>query len=100
MSETAKTKIKPPMVTIKGILKVSSNKNDGVEVLRKAFKKAVSSKGRKRAQIEIKVLGTPQYSIEVTSKDYKTAEKIMADAINTTTDFLKTSGGEVSFKRE
>jgi len=100
LTETAKTKIKPPMVTIKGVLKVSSDKSDGVDVLRKAFKKAVSSKGRKRAQIEIKVLGTPQYSIEVTSKDYKTAEKIMADAINTTTDFLKTSGGEVSFKRE
>lgn len=100
LTETAKTKIKPPQVTIKGILKASSNKSDGVDVLKKAFKKAVSSKGRKRAQIEIKVLGTPQYRIEVTSKDYKTAEKIMADAIETATDLLKTSGGEVSFKRE
>jgi translation initiation factor 2 subunit 1 len=100
LTETAKTKIKPPVVKIKGILKVSSNKSDGVDVLRKAFKKAVSSKGRKRAQIEIKVLGTPQYRIEVTSKDYKTAEKIMADAVKTATDILKTSGGELNFKRE
>lgn len=100
LTETAKTKIKPPVVKIKGVLKVSSNKSDGVDVLRKAFKKAVSSKGRKRAQIEITVLGTPQYRIEVTSKDYKTAEKIMGDAIKTATDFLKTSGGELNFKRE
>ena len=40
LTETAKTKIKPPVVKIKGILKVSSNKSDGVDVLRKAFKKA------------------------------------------------------------
>jgi len=98
--EIAKSKITPPVVKVKGVLKLRSIGSDGVEVLRKAFKKAVSAKKRRNGEVKIYVLGAPRYRVEVTSRDYKTAEKIMADVVEAAISYVKSSGGEGSFERE
>lgn len=100
LTEIAKAKIKVRRVRIRGVLELTSSRPDGVEVLRRAFKKAVSVRKRGGSYIKVYVLGAPRYRIEVSSRSYKTAEAVMERAAKAAIGSVEAAGGGGSFTRE
>ncbi len=93
LEEAIRKRIKPTEVTIKGILKLSSYDENGVEKIKTAVRKA-DVKG-----VEIKYLGGGNYDLIVTAPDYKSAESIIKDASTNAIEHVSDNGfGE--FKRK
>lgn len=99
LTEIARSKIKIPQVKIGGILELTSTKPDGVIILKKTFAKVIKSKRSKGNDIRIYTTGAPRYRIEVTAENYKEAEKILEQAINTALKTIKAEKGEGKFTR-
>ena len=70
--EDITSKMKLPSVELRGILEVSNNQSDGVELIKKTLLEAEKTEG---AKIEITYLGAPKYRLSLISQDFKTAEK-------------------------
>ena len=82
-------KIKPKTVSIHGELAITSYEPDGVNIIKDVLTKS---------ELEIKYLGSGKYSVKVTAKEYKEAEKKLKEGL----DNLKDSFGKkaaVDFKR-
>ena len=90
-----KQKIKPTEIIIGGTLKLSSYAPDGVEVVKTALKDAEKNKS-----ISIKYLGNGQFLLKVTSKDYKSAEKILKEAVDSSIDYIEKHEGQGEFARQ
>ena len=69
------TKIKLPTVEIRGILELTSNKPDGIEIIRKTLLDAI--KESKNEKIQISYIGAPRYRLSIGAQDFKTAEKTL-----------------------
>jgi len=100
LSKMAREKIRVPKVRVRGILSISCRKPNGVERIRKVFKKATSVERPEGTSVKAYVLGAPRYRIEVSAKNYKDAERVLEMAVQTALKRIKTAGGEGSFKRE
>lgn len=100
LAEIAKDKIKVPRVKVRGILELTCTKSDGVEVIKRAFSKAKRIKKSKTSSINIYVVGTPRYRIEVSARDYKIAEEMLNDAVETALKSIEDEGGRGVFRRE
>ena len=68
-------KIKLPSVEIRGILEMTNNKSDGIEIIRKILLDAI--KESQNEKIEILYLGAPKYRLSIIAQDFKTAEKTL-----------------------
>ncbi|MFH1222371.1 MAG: S1 RNA-binding domain-containing protein [Candidatus Micrarchaeota archaeon] len=91
--EVAKKNIKKPVVTIGGTVKLTCHGGHGVALIREAF--ADPSKSMK-----VLYLGAPRYKIMLTSSDYKTGEKKLADWVGKIEEFAKKNSCTFEFKRE
>lgn len=96
--KVARDNITPPHVNIKGILTMTCQGGNGVQMIREALKVAEGTDEEKR--ISIYYLGAPKYRIEIKALDYKTAEGLMERATKAGIDKVEELGGEGSFKRE
>lgn len=94
LEEIVKEKISPKVVTINGTLKVTLYNDDGVIIIKNILTKAMEEGS------EIKYLGSGKYSVTVTSKDYKSAEKILKNTIQVIQEKVEDSKGMLSFKRK
>ncbi len=99
LTAIAKEKIRIPVVKIKGHLKISSIKPDGVLRVREALLKAKEVRIPHGTDIKIFVVSPPKYRIEVKASDYKEANDIMKKATETAIDSISKSGGEGVFER-
>ena len=68
-------KIKLPTVEIRGILEMTNNKSDGIEIIRKILLDAI--KESQNQKIKILYLGAPKYRLSIVAQDFKTAEKTL-----------------------
>ncbi len=84
----AKENIQIPFVKIRGYLKVSSPKSDGIEHIRKALKLGEES-GFEDVTVEITYRGAPNYIITVIAPDYKIAEEEMRKAVDRISSYLQ-----------
>ena len=73
--EDISTKIKLPSVEIRGILELTNNKSNGIEVIRKILLDII--KENNSSKIEISYIGAPKYRVGIIAQDFKTAEKIL-----------------------
>ena len=96
--EDISSKIKLPTVEIRGILELSNNKSDGVEVIRKILLDII--KENRDSKIEISYIGAPKYRLSIIAQDFKTAEKILKPIIEKIEKDTKKQGGEFKFTRE
>ena len=96
--EDISSKIKLPTVEIRGILELSNNKSDGVEVIRKILLNII--KENTDSKIEISYIGAPKYRLSIIAQDFKTAEKILKPIIEKIEKDTKKQGGEYKFTRE
>ena len=92
------SKIKLPTVEIRGIIELSNNKSDGVEVIRKILLDII--KENNDSKIEISYIGAPKYRLKIIAQDFKTAEKILKPIIEKIEKDTKKQGGEFKFTRE
>lgn len=93
----AKEKITIPTVSIKGSIEARSDQPQGIEVIKKALLAAEASGDG--ALVEVKYIGAPRYTITVTAENYKIAEKILENAVQTAKIMIEKSKGDFSYKR-
>jgi translation initiation factor 2 subunit 1 len=95
----AKDHVEPPSVQVTGIIQLCSTKPRGLEDIKKSIsegKKAVAKTGIKA---EITYLGAPRYRIEVSAKDYKSAEDVIKQAADVVVTTMNSLGGSATFLR-
>jgi len=99
VSDLAESKVRIPLMKVKGTMELTCSKPNGVTVLRDAFTKAKKVRKPENADVKIYVTGAPKYRVEVSAKNYKEAEKLLEKVVNTTLATVKASGGVGKFTR-
>ncbi|MBD3313290.1 translation initiation factor IF-2 subunit alpha [Candidatus Woesearchaeota archaeon] len=94
LEELIKTRIKPPEVMIRGLLKLETYDPEGVELIKEILKKAEAE------NITIKYAGAGSYTIAVKAEDYKTAETDLKNATDMIDDFMNKHQGSSEFIRQ
>jgi len=100
LTDIGRMKIRVPKVKIRGTIEVTSTKPDGVMILKKIFTKAKKLKKTEDSTIDIFTYSAPKYRIEVTSKNYKEAEKLLERSTNNILKAIKMDGGKGKFTRK
>lgn len=90
------SKIKLPSVEIRGIMEITSNKSDGVEIIKKTLLDSMKSE----STIDITYLGAPKYRLSVKAEDFKTAEKSLKPIIEEIQKNIEKKNGTFKFTRE
>ena len=90
------SKIKLPSVEIRGIMEITSDKSNGVEIIKKTLLDVI----KKDSTMDITYLGAPKYRISITSEDFKSAEKSLKPIIEEIQTNIEKKKGLFKFKRE
>jgi len=100
-TEIAIENIIPDFVEIRGILTLSINDINGVEVIQNALLEAESlSSTEEEIEVSCFYNGAPEYRIELRAPDFKTAESIWENATQATLKHVTDAGGEATAIRE
>ncbi|MBS3147249.1 S1 RNA-binding domain-containing protein [Candidatus Woesearchaeota archaeon] len=83
LTDAIKARIKPPEVTIGGNLKLTSYSPNGVQEVKDALDLAV------KAGVKVNYLGAGSYHFEIKAEDYKEAERMLKDSIESITKFAE-----------
>ena len=90
------SKIKLPSVEIRGILEITNEKSDGVEIIKKILIDIL----KKDSTIDITYLGAPKYRLSITSDNFKSAEKLLKPIIAEIQTNIEKKKGSFKFTRE
>jgi len=90
------SKIKLPSVEIRGIMEITNNKSDGIEIIKKILTDVL----KKDSSIDITYLGAPKYRLSITSEDFKSAEKSLKPIISEIQTNIEKKKGIFKFTRE
>ncbi len=74
--EIAKIEIKPKFVVQRTVVKIKSYAANGVETVQKILK-SIEALSTDKVKLRVLYLGAPNYYLDVTAPDYKTAEKTL-----------------------
>ena len=96
--EDISSKIKLPSVEIRGILELTNNKSNGIEIIRKILLDVI--KDNADSKIEISYIGAPKYRVSIIAQEFKTAEKIIKPILEKIEKDVKKQNGTFSFTRE
>ena len=91
------SKMKLPSVELRGILEISNNQSNGVELIQKTLGEAENTDS---AKIEITYLGAPKYRLSLVSQDFKSAEKSLKPILEKIEKSVKKQNGIYNFTRE
>jgi len=91
-------KIKLPTVEIRGILEMTNNKSNGIEIIRKILLDAI--KESQNQKIKILYLGAPKYRLSIVAQDFKTAEKTLKPILEKIEKNTSKQNGIFKFSRE
>jgi translation initiation factor 2 subunit 1 len=94
----ARENVKLSKVTVTGHLILTSDKPDGVNVIRRALRSAQPKIDD--VDIELNYVGAPRYRIKVTAPDYKLAEKAIEKAAAAAVGVIERTGGSAKFVRK
>ena len=90
------SKIKLPSVEIRGIIEITCEKSDGVEIIKKVLLDVL----KKDPTIDITYLGAPKYRLSITSENFKYAEKSLKPIIEEIQTNIEKKKGSFKFTRE
>ncbi|MFT4343119.1 MAG: translation initiation factor IF-2 subunit alpha [Candidatus Woesearchaeota archaeon] len=93
LEEVIKQRIKPPEVHIEGEFTISCYENDGVEVIKEAFKPV------EKSNVHSTYKGAGKYYVSFKAPSYKEAESVFEPLIKEVTDKLEKHHATVSYKR-
>lgn len=82
-------------VEIKGIVELKCFKPDGIEIIKRVLKDA-----KEKYKISIKYISAPKYSLSFKTKDAKLGERKLKEAADEIVKYIKSLGGEGSFRVE
>ena len=91
------SKMKLPSVELRGILEISNNQSNGIELIQKTLSEAENVED---AKIEITYLGAPKYRLSLISQDFKSAEKSLKPILEKIEKNVKKENGVYNFTRE
>ena len=91
------SKMKLPSVELRGILEISNNQSNGVELIQKTL---LDAENVEDAKIEITYLGAPRYRLSLVSQDFKSAEKSLKPILEKIEKNVKKQNGVYNFTRE
>ncbi len=89
-------KIKVPSVEIRGIMEITNNSSDGVEIIKKILLDTI----KKESTMDITYLGAPKYRISITAEDFKSAEKSLKPILEEIQTNIEKKNGLFKFTRE
>ena len=90
------SKIKLPSVEIRGIMEITNNQTDGVEII----KKVLLDELKKDSTIDITYLGAPKYRLSIRSDNFKSAEKSLKPIVAEIQTNIEKKKGSLKFTRE
>ena len=90
------SRIKLPSVEIRGIIEITNEKSDGVEIIKKILIDVL----KKDSSIDITYLGAPKYRLSITSDNFKSAEKLLKPIIAEIETNIEKKKGSFKFTRE
>jgi len=90
------SKIKLPSVEIRGIMEITCEKADGVEIIKKVLLGVL----KKDPTIDITYLGAPKYRLSITSDNFKSAEKSLKPIVEEIQTNIEKKKGSFKFTRE
>ena len=90
------SRIKLPSVEIRGIIEITNEKSDGVEIIKKILIDVL----KKDSTIDITYLGAPKYRLSITSDNFKSAEKLLKPIIAEIETNIEKKKGSFKFTRE
>ena len=96
--EEISSKIKLPSVEIRGILEISSNKSEGVDIIKKILLDVM--KKEEKSGLEITYVGAPKYRLAITAQDFKSAEKLLKPILADIQSSIEKKKGTFKFTRE
>ncbi|HJJ32372.1 MAG TPA: translation initiation factor IF-2 subunit alpha [Methanocorpusculum sp.] len=91
LQKMAEENVKIQKVTVSAILELTSNKPDGVNIIRRALRSAEPKVDG--AEIELLYLGAPNYRIKVTATDYKKANSALKKAADAAIGVMERADG-------
>lgn len=94
-----KEKIKIQEVAISGTLTLRSENGDGMNEIKNALLDSKKFADKREYKIRFKYIGAPNYRLEVTASDFKTAEKIIKEVSDNVSRGMQDSGNSFEFKR-
>ncbi len=94
LTEAVMTRIKPPVVEVKGKLSIASYDPDGVSIVKQALEEALNN------GVSVSYLGAGTYLVKFTAENYKVAEQVIGKASSSALAFIESKGGEGTFVRE
>ncbi len=86
-------KIQPKKAEVSGILDLSLETPNGIEVIKKTLTEL------QKGEISITYLSAPRYKVSVTASDYKTAEGILKQVQEDAISEIESAGGTASFSK-
>ncbi|MBN1786161.1 MAG: translation initiation factor IF-2 subunit alpha [Candidatus Methanofastidiosa archaeon] len=92
--------IETPLVEINGELSITCPKGDGVRIIKEDLITARDENTSEDVSVDIRLLGSPRYSVKIIAPDYKMAESALDNVINQITKKINSNSGEASFKRK
>ena len=90
------SRIKLPSVEIRGVMEITNDKSDGVEIIKKTLLDVL----KKDSTIDITYLGAPKYRLSITSENFKSAEKSLKPIIAEIQAGIEKKKGSFTFTRE
>ncbi len=91
--------IEKPKVSIKENVELKCYENDGLLKIKEIFKNTQNEIKDNGSSVKMYFVGAPRYRIEVTSSDYKSAEKILSAINDSLSNQMKNFKGSISFDR-
>ena len=96
--EEESKKIPIPHVEIRGIVEVSSQKSNGVEIIKSILSTAETTKGN--SKVMISYIAAPKYRIVVAADNFKIAEKSINNSIEKIKSAIEKENGHFNFIRQ
>ena len=93
-------RIKIPEIKVSKIVLIKDSSSNGIQAVKDAFKKIEDYAKTKDLKISTTYLGSPRFSIALTSSDYKKANADMENLLKTLTSEVEKSGGTAEIINE
>lgn len=100
LMDLVETSVEPPIVKVKGFVDLRTSSPNGVEVITSALKEARKNGSSSEIETDVRYIGAPSYSIEITAPTYKEAEKALRKVSERAISIVEEDGGTGEFYTE
>ncbi|TFG13487.1 translation initiation factor IF-2 subunit alpha [Candidatus Thorarchaeota archaeon] len=101
VAELAEDRIEIPSIEIDGEMTITVPGAEGVSVIKEGLKKGLEvGKKQDKSSVEIYTLGSPRYKLRIVSPDYKEAEDLLDEILDSVKKIIEKKDGTFKFTRK